>query len=189
MILARAQHKLSLDGKVIQAGRFDHKSTNEEREALLRAILETEAASVTEEDKKAESAILDDDELNEILARGEEEFHIFRAMDQKMDSTKPRLITREELPEIFLNMDDSLNESEDNLLPERRRSQWQSSYAYDDQLTDGQWLRKLDDEKEYVDSKDDPLDDDLNQEERYNNDSNSTDDEVENLRDTKRPCL
>lgn len=34
-ILARAQYKLDIDGKVIQAGKFDNKSTAEEREAFL----------------------------------------------------------------------------------------------------------------------------------------------------------
>ena len=34
-ILERAQFKLDMDGKVIQAGKFDNKSTNEEREALV----------------------------------------------------------------------------------------------------------------------------------------------------------
>jgi len=34
-ILARAQFKLDIDGKVIQAGKFDNKSTAEEREAFL----------------------------------------------------------------------------------------------------------------------------------------------------------
>jgi len=34
-ILARAQYKLDIDDKVIQAGKFDNKSTAEEREALL----------------------------------------------------------------------------------------------------------------------------------------------------------
>jgi ATP-dependent helicase STH1/SNF2 len=34
-ILSRAQYKLDIDGKVIQAGKFDNKSTAEEREAYL----------------------------------------------------------------------------------------------------------------------------------------------------------
>ncbi|CAJ0912045.1 20979_t:CDS:10 [Entrophospora sp. SA101] len=34
-ILARAQYKLDIDGKVIQAGKFDHKSTAQEREDYL----------------------------------------------------------------------------------------------------------------------------------------------------------
>ena len=34
-ILARAREKLSMDGKVIQAGKFDNKSTAQEREEML----------------------------------------------------------------------------------------------------------------------------------------------------------
>lgn len=34
-ILEVAQHKLSIDGKVIQAGKFDNRSTEKDREALL----------------------------------------------------------------------------------------------------------------------------------------------------------
>lgn len=39
-ILARAQYKLDIDDKVIQAGKFDNKSTAEEREALLVCFLD-----------------------------------------------------------------------------------------------------------------------------------------------------
>lgn len=34
-IVARANYKLDIDGKVIQAGKFDHRSTEEDREAFL----------------------------------------------------------------------------------------------------------------------------------------------------------
>ena len=34
-ILARANYKLDIDGKVIQAGKFDNRSTDEDREAFL----------------------------------------------------------------------------------------------------------------------------------------------------------
>jgi len=37
-ILARAQYKLDVDSKVIQAGKFDQKSTAEERELLLKSL-------------------------------------------------------------------------------------------------------------------------------------------------------
>ena len=40
MILERAHKKLEIDGKVIQAGKFDNKSTAEEQEAMLRALIE-----------------------------------------------------------------------------------------------------------------------------------------------------
>lgn len=112
VILARAQYKLNLDGKVIQAGKFDHKSTNEEREAMLRALLDSEqqktAAKKTLSKKKgkrepgdsedeaadegeecediaADDAVLGDDELNEILARNADELILFKQMDENYD--------------------------------------------------------------------------------------------------------
>jgi len=39
-MFARARFKLGMDEKVIQAGRFDNKSTVEDSEVMLRAILE-----------------------------------------------------------------------------------------------------------------------------------------------------
>lgn len=39
-ILARANYKLDIDGKVIQAGKFDNRSTDEDREAFLVSLLE-----------------------------------------------------------------------------------------------------------------------------------------------------
>ncbi|GME83001.1 unnamed protein product [[Candida] boidinii] len=62
-ILERAHQKLDIDGKVIQAGKFDQKSTSEEQEALLRQLIENEDTS------KEDDENLNDDELNEILAR------------------------------------------------------------------------------------------------------------------------
>src|SRR5947209_10338210 len=62
-ILSRAQYKLDIDGKVIQAGKFDNKSTAEERDALLRSLLETDEST----EKNEEDEQLNDDELNEII--------------------------------------------------------------------------------------------------------------------------
>lgn len=39
-ILGRATEKLRLDAKVIQAGKFNNKSTNQDRKEALRAVLE-----------------------------------------------------------------------------------------------------------------------------------------------------
>ncbi|KAJ8613048.1 hypothetical protein MRB53_037100 [Persea americana] len=74
-ILERAQYKLDMDGAVIQAGKFDNKSTNEEREAMLRVMLE--AAEVTEDLEQEE---MDDDELNTLMVRSEDELAIFQKM-------------------------------------------------------------------------------------------------------------
>ena len=42
-IMAAAKWKMSMDSKIIQAGMFDQKSTNSERRAYLRALLERDA--------------------------------------------------------------------------------------------------------------------------------------------------
>lgn len=68
VILERAMQKLDIDGKVIQAGKFDNKSTAEEQEAFLRRLIESETNR--DDDDKAE---LDDDELNDTLARSADE--------------------------------------------------------------------------------------------------------------------
>ncbi|TIB64947.1 hypothetical protein E3P78_00895 [Wallemia ichthyophaga] len=68
-ILARAQYKLEIDGKVIQAA--------EEREDFLRSFLEQEAE---EED---EAGVMNDNEINEQLARGESEIDVFNRMDRE----------------------------------------------------------------------------------------------------------
>jgi ATP-dependent helicase STH1/SNF2 len=47
-ILARAQYKLDIDGKVIQAGKFDNRSTEEDREAFLVSTLSAHKIYKTE---------------------------------------------------------------------------------------------------------------------------------------------
>ena len=154
-ILARAQYKLEIDGKVIQAGKFDNKSTAEEREDFLRTLLEAE----NEEDEEAGD--MDDDEINEILARGENEIPIFREMDKQraineetnwkntgQDGPNPgRLITDTELPQVYrTNYDwnpivEAEQDDNDNV---GRRAR--VGVIYDDGLTEEQWVQALEDD-------------------------------------------
>ena len=71
-ILAAAKYKLSMDEKVIQAGMFDQKSTSSKRCVFLEAILEEEAAEDEEEQE-----VPDDEALNDMIARNEEELELF----------------------------------------------------------------------------------------------------------------
>lgn len=163
VILDRAQFKLSLDGKVIQAGKFDHKSTNEEREQMLRAILETEQGK----DDDSENELLNDDELNELLARNDEESEIFQKIDLEQDrlmkqlATKQgkkwsRLIQESELPTVYLN-DQSLNiEDEEAGYELGRGMRSKKAVLYDDGMSDDKWLRSLEyEEKKRNTSEDD----------------------------------
>lgn len=82
-MFARARFKLGMDEKVIQAGRFDNKSTIEDSEVMLRAILEAD----NEVEDNEESGILNDDEINELIARSDDEVRIFREMDVESERT------------------------------------------------------------------------------------------------------
>jgi ATP-dependent helicase STH1/SNF2 len=150
-ILERAQFKLDIDGKVIQAGKFDNKSTNEERDALLRGMLEAEekgeAGGDTEE--------LDDDELNEIISRNDNELILFKKMDEERardavygKGKKSRLFTEAELPEIYLQ--DDVMPIEEPTGPVGRGARERKVTSYDDGLTEEQWLDAIDNDEDSV---------------------------------------
>lgn len=153
VILERAMQKLDIDGKVIQAGKFDNKSTAEEQEEFLRRLLEGD----TNKDEEY-SGELDDEELNEILARSEDEKVLFRKIDEErvaadkqeaadlgLKEALPRLITKEELPSVFTeDITEHLNiePAAVGRIRERKR------VYYDDGLTEEQWLQAVDNDED-----------------------------------------
>ncbi|KAJ5442795.1 HAS subgroup [Penicillium cf. griseofulvum] len=146
-ILERAQFKLDMDGKVIQAGKFDNKSTNEERDALLRTLLDTAEAA----EQIGDHDEMDDDELNEIMARSEEEIPIFQEIDRQRIATDqygpghryPRLMCEQELPEIYMQEDNPVTE-EVEMEVTGRGARERKVTKYDDGLTEEQWLMAVD---------------------------------------------
>jgi ATP-dependent helicase STH1/SNF2 len=152
-ILERANYKLDMDGKVIQAGKFDNKSTNEEREAMLRVMLESAEAvdAVAEEEQ-------DDEDLNVIMHRSPEELELFRKMDEDLaksskygpDRKLPRLLGESELPDIYMNEDvpvvDEVEEIKGRGARERTR------VKYDDGLTEEQWLEAVDNDEDTIEA-------------------------------------
>ncbi|KAK4974695.1 transcriptional regulator [Elasticomyces elasticus] len=152
-ILERAQFKLDMDGKVIQAGKFDNKSTNEERDDMLRMMLESaEAAESLEQDE------MDDEDLNLIMMRHESELAVFQEMDEQRAKTQPygpgkkypRLLSEEELPDLYLNDDvpvlDEIQEVYGRGVRERTK------VKYDDGLTEEQWLEAVDNDEDTVEA-------------------------------------
>ncbi|KAG9309279.1 P-loop containing nucleoside triphosphate hydrolase protein [Chiua virens] len=73
---ARARYRLGINDEVIQASRFNNKSMVEEQEEFLHSILE-----VDQEEENEEADDMNDNELNEMLARNDEETEISHAMD------------------------------------------------------------------------------------------------------------
>lgn len=154
-ILARAQYKLDIDGKVIQAGKFDNKSSNEERETMLRSLFETNP-----EDANDIQDLDDDDELNEILARNEEEMEVFKVIDaekkkemeeywlaRRLKGEPSRLITLDELPDVYLH-DAVPEENPNEILTFGRGQRSRGTVRYDDGLTEDQWARAVDNDED-----------------------------------------
>ncbi|KAI7817839.1 SNF2 family N-terminal domain-containing protein [Gamsiella multidivaricata] len=152
-ILARAQYKLEIDGKVIQAGKFDNKSTAEEQESFLRSLLESDN---NKEENDVEEEDMNDEELNEIVARSENEMVVFREIDaerkivedaifKETGVRRERMIQESELPEVYLHDEDvqQVAQVEEDL---GRGQRVRAETRYDDGLTEEQWLEALEDE-------------------------------------------
>ncbi|KAI8319325.1 hypothetical protein GQ54DRAFT_335682 [Martensiomyces pterosporus] len=157
-ILARAEFKRDLDGKVIQAGKFDNKSTAEERESFLRSLLKAED---NDADSDTEDVANSDEELNDMLARSDEERIIFARIDEERSArelkewqgagnsgTPPeRLFTESELPEEYRHDYDPVEERrriEEEAT--RDKSRHTKRVYYDDGLSEEQWLDALEDD-------------------------------------------
>ena len=145
-ILERAQFKLDMDGKVIQAGRFDNKSTNEERDAMLRTLLESAEAAEAAGDQEE----MDDDDLNDLMSRSEAETVLFAQMDKDRAANDeygpgrklPRLMCEAELPDIYVSEENPVAEEPEEYAGRGARER--KVMKYDDGLTEEQWLMAVD---------------------------------------------
>lgn len=154
VILERAHAKLEIDGKVIQAGKFDQKSTAEEQEAFLRNLLEAEELRREQNDEDED---MDDEELNIILARNDNERAMFRRIDQEnqrngiygKDKEKERLMTADELPEEYTkDIKEVLRPQAEVALGRGARER--KTVYYDDGLTEEQWLDAVDNDDDTI---------------------------------------
>lgn len=150
---ARARFKLDIDDKVIQAGRFDNKSTQEEQEEFLRSILEAD-----QEEENEEAGDMNDEELNEIIARDDKELEIFRQMDiererEGVDKWRaagnrgrppPSLMQLEELPECY-RTDEPFEAKDMEDAIEGRGQRRRNVVSYNDGLSDEQWIMAVED--------------------------------------------
>lgn len=149
-ILARAHYKLGLDKKIIEAGMFNKKSNATERKSMLEEIMrqEEEAKDMDEDD------IPTDKEVNEMLARSNDEFELFQKMDKdraERDRAEakrigrseplPRLMADEELPE-WLRVEHVLVEDDPATFGRGHRRK-AAPVSYDDGLTESQWDKLL----------------------------------------------
>lgn len=164
-ILEIAHRKLDMDGKVIQAGKFDNNASNEERDTLLRAMLESAG-----DEEEGGDATIGDDELNQIIARSDEEQVLFARMDadRRVEDQKwwthtdhkgsfpaDRMISETELPDMFragfeekiLAAQQAEQEKMLQEVPASRRTR-NVTIRYNDDLTEDQFLQALENEQD-----------------------------------------
>jgi len=153
-ILAAARYKLNMDEKVIQAGKFDQRSTGSERQQLLQSILRDE-----EDDDDEENEVPDDDVVNQMISRSEEEFELFQKMDIERkreeaelgDLSKPRLIAMSELPEFLLQSQEDLEAMDVDEAAEQakieaergRGNRVRKEVTYQEKLSEQDWLKAI----------------------------------------------
>ncbi|CAE7107141.1 unnamed protein product [Rhizoctonia solani] len=149
-MLARAKQKLDMDGKVIQAGRFDNQSSAAESEAVLRMMLEADNEEVNED------TVMDDDEINQIIARTDTELERFKNMDYERDMMEEhewreagnrgqrpdRMMAFQELPEIY-QRDEPYEPPEAEMKATGRGARERKAVMYNDGLTDEQWVMAM----------------------------------------------
>eukprot|EP00300_Choanocystis_sp_HF-7_P003039 c12293_g1_i1.p1 GENE.c12293_g1_i1~~c12293_g1_i1.p1 ORF type:complete len:1104 (-),score=304.81 c12293_g1_i1:66-3377(-) len=138
----RAAHKLDLDQKVIQAGKFDRRSTDKDRREHLSAVMKKRTAMETI------THIPNPTELNRIISRSEDEFKLFEKMDIEAEEhrraewavvmgpkakLRDRLMSEEELPE-WLTVEEQLPETSIETLGKRKRKGGYSSELSDRQF-------------------------------------------------------
>jgi len=150
-ILAAARYKLNMDEKVIQAGMFNQRSTGSERQELLQSILSKE-----DDDDEEENEVPEDDVINQMIARSDEEAELFERMDIERRRAeaelgadrKPRLIEETELPE-FLNQDMEEDEiameeaEKQKELDLGRGNRARKDVTYQEQLSERDWLKAI----------------------------------------------
>ena len=149
-ILAAAKYKLNIDEKVIQAGKFDAKSTGNERRQMLQAIL-TQESHIHDE----ESEVPDDETINQMIARTEDEFELFQRMDidrrrleARDQNRKPRLMEENELPSWLLKDDKELEKMKLDALESEvygRGTRVRKDVDYAETLTEKEFLRAVED--------------------------------------------
>eukprot|EP01090_Pellita_catalonica_P003899 TRINITY_DN135_c0_g1_i2.p1 TRINITY_DN135_c0_g1~~TRINITY_DN135_c0_g1_i2.p1 ORF type:complete len:445 (+),score=87.05 TRINITY_DN135_c0_g1_i2:94-1428(+) len=142
-ILARANFKMGLDHKIIEAGMFNKRSNAKQRKTMLQELL-----SMDKESKKRNKTLPTDEEINQLISRSDEEYELFQQMDiDRAERAKarwraagnkgdppPRLMTLREVPGWL--KDEAKPVAKEELGRGQRK---RSTIDYHDDLTDMQF--------------------------------------------------
>ncbi|CAD8155453.1 unnamed protein product [Paramecium octaurelia] len=135
-ILSKAEHKMGLDAVIIQAGLYNQRSTDQERRERLQDFFRQK----NKVDLFEAEEIPDDTQINEWIARSEEEFEMFNELDrQRYEQEKLiyknfnenkddqyynyRLIQDDEVPEWITSKQNEVQEVKEYGRGQRERKQ------------------------------------------------------------------
>lgn len=162
-ILEAASRKLQMDSQIIQAGQFNNKSSETDRTRMLKEVLR--APRDADDDLNDAGDVPDDEDINRILCRSEEEFALFQKMDAddlverstaaiaavdagKSPSSTTRLMRDEnELPEWVMAPDaarKSVSELDDQFMQSHGRGRRKRKpVVYSDGVTEREWTSAI----------------------------------------------
>lgn len=142
-ILSRATNKLNMNNLVVEAGKFNNRSKEAERRAMLESLIRMEAeeaaANANGDGNTVDEglSVLEDDEINELMALTEEELALYQRMDHERDRSDKewiehhrrgslipqRLMSEEEVPEWLKDANQQL-ESQQELASNKDDWRW-----------------------------------------------------------------
>ena len=147
-----------MDNKIIAAGMFNNKASEQDRQDKLEYLIKKDGIEESDE----ENEIPNDEQLNEMISRSDEEFNLFTKMDQKryeeenknflMGEFKEkntdihhkhinyRLMPEWEVPDWVKYQEDSIRGEDYGLLGKRERRK----INYSDALTENQFTKIID---------------------------------------------
>lgn len=142
-ILDQANKKLQVDAQVIQAGKFNNKSTDRDRHEMLKDLLRQQN---DDDDEVGDVPSLN--ELNQLIARTDGEVESYKEYDEEAIAAgefKTLLTTEEDLPEWVLQPDvehKTAAEKEQELLNSHGRGRRKRKVTHDmDMLTEAEWVK------------------------------------------------
>eukprot|EP01113_Clastostelium_recurvatum_P018618 TRINITY_DN2193_c2_g2_i5.p1 TRINITY_DN2193_c2_g2~~TRINITY_DN2193_c2_g2_i5.p1 ORF type:complete len:1016 (+),score=384.23 TRINITY_DN2193_c2_g2_i5:316-3363(+) len=156
-VVERAEFKLNMDAKVIQAGLFNQQSTDEMRRDMLQTLM----TGYGNEDDPDE-AIDEAEQFNRMIARSDKEVEIFQKMDKEREDAEmkmwreknpgvpasklgpppPRLMAEDELPR-WMVMDPGKVREQERIAELGKGKRRRNEVSYADNLTDMQWVRMV----------------------------------------------
>ena len=147
-ILERAEYKMGIDAKVIEAGMFDRSSNATKRRSMLCELLKSDRNA-----KVARHLAPSDEEINRMITRKEGEFELFQRMDRERQEqwlaaghagARPRLFTESELPRHLLEPPPPRPSANDALSSEMGRGmRMRKEVVYSDRVSEAEFLKAI----------------------------------------------